>query len=83
MDFFVYLLECSDKSLYCGFAKNLEKRLGLHKNGTASKYTRARLPVKLVYFERTESLSSAMKREVEIKRLPRKKKLGLVAGRPK
>lgn len=79
--FFVYLLECRDKSLYCGFAGNLEKRLAAHNAGKASKYTRPRLPAKLVFFEVAKTKSLALKREAEIKKLPRKKKLLLAAGR--
>ena len=77
MAFYVYLLECRDKSLYCGYAKNLEKRLALHNTGKASKYTRPRLPAKLVFFEKAKTKSLALKREVEIKKLSRKDKLRL------
>jgi putative endonuclease len=77
MPFFVYLLECRDKSLYCGFAKNLEKRLRAHNEGKASKYTRARLPAKLVFFEEAKTKSLALKREAKIKSLSRKEKMSL------
>jgi putative endonuclease len=77
MPFFVYLLLCRDQTLYCGYASDLEKRLQAHSLGKASKYTRARLPVKLVFFESLSTKSLAMKREAEIKALPREGKLRL------
>lgn len=73
----VYLLECSDGSLYCGIAKNLQKRLAQHNAGKASKYTRSRLPAKVVYCENAKNKSSAMRREIEIKKLAKKEKLKL------
>jgi len=76
--FYVYLLECCDKSLYCGFTKDIRARLELHNQGRASKYTRARLPVKLVYREGKQSKQAALKREAEIKRMSREQKLDLV-----
>jgi len=72
-DWFVYLLRCADNSLYCGITTNLEKRLRQH-NGEltgGAKYTKARQPCQLVYFEKSESRSTASKREYEIKRLSR------------
>ena len=72
--FFVYLVECSDKSLYCGYAKDIKTRLKAHNEGKASKYTRARLPVKLVYFEAKKSRQSALKREAEIKAMSQMQK---------
>lgn len=75
---FVYILECGDGSLYTGWTNNIEKRLKAHNNGTASKYTRARLPVVLKYFEEQPDKSSAMKREYEIKRMSRSQKQQLI-----
>lgn len=75
---YTYLLKCKDNSLYCGYTNNLEKRLKVHNKGKASKYTRARLPVELVYYEEYEDKSSAMSREYKIKRLPVTKKWELV-----
>lgn len=75
---FVYILECGDGSLYTGWTNNIEKRLKAHNNGTASKYTRARLPVVLKYFEEQPDRSSAMKREYEIKRMSRSQKQQLI-----
>ena len=77
MSCFVYLLECNDRSLYCGCTRDLEKRLKLHNDGKASKYTRARLPAKLVYREKLETRALALKREMQIKSLSRKEKLAL------
>jgi putative endonuclease len=77
--FFVYLLQCCDKSLYCGYTNDLKARLKLHREGKASKYTRARLPAKLVYFEEKGSRAEAMKREAEIKAMARKEKQALLA----
>jgi len=78
MRFFVYLLECSDGSYYCGIALDLEKRLKTHNSGKGAKYTRSRLPVRLVFSETLESKSIALKREAEIKRLSRKQKIALI-----
>ena len=80
MDYFVYLLECWDRSLYCGWTNNLEKRLKLHNEGKASKYTRVRRPVKLVFSEKQKDKSQALKRELEIKSFSRQKKLALIKG---
>ena len=74
----VYLLECSDKTLYCGWTVSLEKRIKSHNVGLASKYTRARLPVELVYWEKLKDKRSAMKREYALKQLSRNQKLELV-----
>ncbi|MBU5454912.1 GIY-YIG nuclease family protein [Caproiciproducens sp. MSJ-32] len=75
---YVYMLECSDGSLYTGWTNNLEKRIAAHNNGKGAKYTRVRLPVKLVYYEEYEDKIEAMKREYEIKRLSRKEKVKLI-----
>lgn len=75
---YTYILECSDKTLYTGWTNNLEKRLSMHLKGKASKYTRARLPVKVVYFEEFLNKKDAMKRECAIKKLSREKKLELI-----
>lgn len=78
MPFHVYLLECSDKSIYCGSTKNLEKRVELHNLGKAARYTRTRRPVKLVYSEAKKSRGEALKREIMVKKLSREQKLALV-----
>ena len=73
-----YLLECVDATLYTGITNDLDKRLAAHNAGTASKYTRSRLPVKLVYAETQPDRAAASRREIEIKRLPRSAKLALL-----
>lgn len=75
---YTYLLECKDKSLYCGWTDDIKKRLEKHNSGKGAKYTRARLPVHLVYFEEYEDKHSAMQREIYIKKLSRKEKLNLI-----
>lgn len=76
--FYVYILKCSDDSLYTGYTVDLEKRLITHNRGKASKYTRGRLPVELVYYEELPSKSDALKREYEIKQMERPKKLKMI-----
>ncbi len=73
----LYILQCADKSLYTGIAKNLEKRLEAHRAGVGSKYVRARLPAKIVYTETCKNRSEATKREAEIKNMSRKEKQSL------
>ena len=77
----VYILKCSDNSLYTGWTDDLQRRLKQHNLGQASKYTRSRLPVEVVYQEEAQTKSDALKREAAIKRLSRQEKLALfVAG---
>lgn len=78
---YVYMLRCRDGSLYTGWTNDLEKRLKAHDSGSASKYTRTRLPAELVYFEEWESKEAAMSREWHIKRLSREEKLKLIENR--
>ena len=68
---------CKNGSLYTGYTNNVNRRLDEHNRGTASKYTRCRLPVSLSYLEKIDDRSIAMKREIIIKRLPRSKKIEL------
>ena len=75
------MLRCSDRTLYTGITANLEGRLAAHRDGTASKYTRVRLPVRLVYQEPHPDRSSASKREAAIKKLSRKDKFALIRQR--
>ena len=79
---FCYLLRCADDTLYCGITNDLEKRLASHNAGTASKYTRARLPVELVFAEPCADRSTASKREMAIKRMARGEKLKLRTRAP-
>ena len=74
---YAYILECSDGTLYTGYTNNLEKRVATHNSGKGAKYTRSRLPVRLVYFEEFETKSEAQRREYEIKHLTRAQKLAL------
>jgi len=75
---FVYLLRCRDGSLYTGVAKNTARRLAEHAAGRASRYTRARLPVRLVWRRRVRSWSQALREEYRIKHLPRAAKLAII-----
>lgn len=77
-EYFVYILQCHDNSLYCGMTNDLEKRIKAHNNKTASKYTRGRTPVKLVYYESGFTKGGALSREAAIKKLTKKKKLDLI-----
>lgn len=76
----VYILRCADGSLYTGWTADLEKRLKAHSSGNGAKYTRARLPVELVYSEEQPTKEAAMSREWRIKRLSRREKLELIAS---
>lgn len=77
---YIYILRCGDGSLYTGWTNDLEKRLKTHQAGRGGKYTRARLPVELVYHESFASRQEAMRREWEIKQLCRADKLRLIEG---
>ena len=83
LTFYVYLAECGDGSLYCGWTNDLEKRIEAHNCGKGAKYTKRRGPVRLVYSEGCAGRSEAMKREHAIKRLSRKEKELLAFGSPK
>lgn len=72
---YVYVLSCKGNTLYTGITNNLEKRITAHSSGNGAKYTRAHLPVTLVYQEEHPDKSSAAKRESEIKNWPRTKKI--------
>ena len=81
---FVYLLRCADGSLYPGIAKDVDRRCQQHNAGTASRYTRSRLPVVVVYEESQRSRSLALKCEAAIKAMTRRQKLALIdSNRPK
>lgn len=75
---YVYILECRDGTYYTGWTTDVEARVKTHNSGNGAKYTRSRLPVKLVYFEQVEDRSAALKREAAIKKLTRSKKEALV-----
>jgi putative endonuclease len=74
----VYLLRCGDGSLYCGWTTDLDARLAAHAAGKGAKYTRARLPVELVWSAPQPDRGAAMREEHRIKRLPRTAKLALL-----
>lgn len=76
---YVYILECNDGTLYTGWTKNLNERIVCHNKGTGAKYTKTRLPVELKYFECFENKIEAQKREYQIKRLSRIKKMELIS----
>ena len=76
----VYLLRCSNNSIYTGLTSDIEKRLIAHNKGTASKYTRARLPVKLITMSRRMNRKEAMRLEIKIKRMPKEKKIAALTG---
>lgn len=80
---YVYILRCSDDTLYTGWTNDLEKRIKAHSNGTGAKYTRGRGPVELVYFEEFDDKKEAMKREYEIKKYSRSKKQWLIKSSSK
>jgi putative endonuclease len=71
----VYLLRCADNSLYCGITNNLDRRLAAHNAGTASKYTRARLPVSLAASVTVDGKSAALRLEMAIKKMPAGQKI--------
>lgn len=79
MTCFCYILECADGTYYTGWTTNPERRLTQHNKGVGARYTKTRLPVKLVYLEPQPDKKTAMKRERAIKALPRKKKIELFA----
>ncbi len=78
----VYMLLCADGTLYTGWTDHLEKRLKTHNAGRGAKYTRSRLPVRLVYREEMPDKSSALRREAQIKHMTRKQKLELLQMHP-
>ena len=77
MDSFVYLLRCADDSLYCGWTNDIKARIAAHKSGHGAKYTRAHKVEELVYLEKCEDKSAALRREAQIKKLPREQKIAL------
>jgi putative endonuclease len=79
--FFVYIVICSDKTLYTGFTTNIEARIKKHNEGKGAKYTKNRRPVRLLYSESFPTKSEAMKREYEIKQLSREQKWAIIHGK--
>ncbi|WP_145464382.1 GIY-YIG nuclease family protein [Staphylococcus hominis] len=78
---FVYIVRCSDNSLYTGYTNNIEVRINKHNAGKGAKYTKTRRPVVLVYQEMYETKSEALHREYEIKTFTRQRKLKLIEER--
>lgn len=76
--YFVYILRCTDGSLYTGITSNINKRVQMHTLGKGSKYVRSRLPVTLVYKEELLDKSTALKRELAIKSLTKQEKLQII-----
>ncbi|MBQ8834794.1 MAG: GIY-YIG nuclease family protein [Oscillospiraceae bacterium] len=77
---YLYILRCRDGSLYTGITTDVEKRLEAHRSGKGAKYTRGRGPLELVYREECGGHSQALKRELQIKALPREEKLLLIGA---
>ena len=75
---FVYIVRCSDNSLYTGYTNNIEARINKHNAGKGAKYTKIRRPVELVYQETYTTKSEALKREYEIKTYTRQQKLKMI-----
>ncbi|HAU07781.1 MAG: Excinuclease ABC C subunit domain protein [Candidatus Yanofskybacteria bacterium GW2011_GWF1_44_227] len=76
--YFVYLIECGDKSIYTGITTDVARRFEEHKTGKGGHYTRSRGVARVVYTEKLKTRSKALKREFEIKSWPRQRKLGLI-----
>ena len=77
---FIYIVQCSDGTLYTGWTNDLDKRMKAHNEGRGAKYTRARRPVELVYSETFETKEEALRREHAIKRMTRAQKIKLIEG---
>ena len=75
---YTYILQCSDGTYYTGWSNDLEKRIRIHNEGSGARYTRSRLPVKLVYYEAFDTKEEAMSREWHIKQLSREQKEKLI-----
>ena len=75
---FVYIVRCKDGSLYTGYTTDVSERLITHNSGKGAKYTRSRLPVRLVYYKRVDSKSIGLRLEAKIKKLTKKEKEALV-----
>lgn len=80
---YTYIVQCADGTLYTGYTNNIVKRVETHNSGKGAKYTRSRLPVKLVYFEVYTTKKEAMRREYKIKHLTKKQKLELIQNENK
>lgn len=79
-NYFIYILECDDGTLYTGYTTDLDHRLQMHNEGKGAKYTRSRLPVRRVYDEVFDTKRAAMQREYAIKQLTKRQKQALIKG---
>lgn len=78
--YYVYILQCRDGTFYTGITTDVARRLATHNSGKGAKYTRSRLPVRLVYQETQPDKSAALKREIAVKKLTRAQKLRMIEG---
>jgi putative endonuclease len=78
---YCYILECADGTYYTGWTTDPDRRVKTHNAGRGARYTRARLPVKLVYLEEQADRKSALKREIQIKQMNRARKTKLIKGK--
>ena len=83
MKHYAYILECADGTYYCGYTNDLDKRIETHNAGKGAKYTKPRLPVKLVYSEEFDTKEEAMSREWHLKQLSRTQKQELINTKQK
>lgn len=79
---YTYIIKCADNTFYTGWTTDLKKRLATHNSGKGAKYTRHRIPVALVYYEKFATKQEAMRREYQIKQLSRQEKEALIASHP-
>lgn len=77
----VYMLECSDSTIYTGITNNLESRIKVHNSGKGAKYVKTRLPVRLLWSIESENRSEASKLEIKIKKLTRTQKLNIIENK--
>lgn len=78
--YYVYILKCGDGTLYTGITNEIERRISAHNEGKGAKYTKGRLPVSLAYSEALETKSVALKREIQIKKMNKARKVKLIEG---
>ncbi len=83
MGWWVYILRCRDGTLYTGITTDVARRLAEHRAGAGARYTRSRLPLRLVWREPQPDRAAAARREAQVKRLPRAQKLALIRLRPR
>ena len=79
MKYYLYILQTTDNTLYCGIARDVQKRFQEHLSGKGAKYTRSHKPLNIVYTKEFENKSEALKEEIRIKKLSKKEKLRLIS----